>query len=78
MKKLVAASLLLLAFAGCYVEAPKPDTPLSVRLLFEYEGVRVYRFMDDGRYVYYTDARGETIDTVGEPKTLRNQTVPNR
>lgn len=33
---------------------------ISVHLLFEHDGVKVYRFSDGGSYIYYTDARGKT------------------
>ena len=57
-----------------------PDVQVS--LLFEHDGVKVYRFYDDGSYIYYTDARGSTmwrenrgkttkpveVETLGDPK----------
>ena len=54
----------LFAFAGCG-KAPmsqtKTDNPeISVELLFENDGIKVYRFRDYGREIYYTDARGRT------------------
>ena len=50
--------------------------------MFEHDGVKVYRFYDDGSYIYYTDARGSTmwrenrgkttkpveVETLGDPK----------
>lgn len=33
-----------------------PAVPVS--LLFEHDGIKVYRFEDNGRFHYYTDARG--------------------
>ena len=32
----------------------------NVKFLFECNGVKVYRFCDNGRYVYFTDANGMT------------------
>ncbi len=32
----------------------------DVVLLFEHDGIKVYRFVDDGEYVYFIDCRGET------------------
>lgn len=52
-----------LGVAGCQkTEQAKEQTSngeIKVELLFEHEGVKVYRFYDD-RTVYYTDARGKT------------------
>lgn len=35
------------------------NNAMKVELLFEHDGVKVYRFYD-GRTIYYTDARGKT------------------
>jgi hypothetical protein len=43
------------------IERTKTNNPeINVSLLFEHDGVRVYRFEDGGKNVYYTDARGRT------------------
>lgn len=31
-----------------------------VDLIFEHDGIKAYRFWNNGHYVYYTDARGIT------------------
>lgn len=36
------------------------NSNITVDLLFEKDGVKVYRFTDSGRSIYYTDARGST------------------
>lgn len=36
------------------------NSTIQVDLLFEKDGVKVYRFTDYGRPIYYTDARGST------------------
>lgn len=58
--------LLLLSLAcicGCKEAAQQShqtsSNDIKVELLFIHEGVKVYRF-NDGRTVYYTDARGKT------------------
>lgn len=40
-----------------------PEYDYNVVKLFEAEGVSVYRFMDDGRYIYFTNANGKTSYT---------------
>lgn len=63
MKKILSAVIVLLAalmFTGCYVRQPLQTTPAQnnytydVDYLFDHDGVRVYRFYDGGRYVYFT------------------------
>ena len=59
---LVAGSALL--FSGCAkdpVSTERTDNAaITVDFLFEKDGVKVYRFYDGGRPIYYTDARGAT------------------
>ena len=70
-KRLIRDGLQFLAFAavvgtaallasGCAGEPQSTTKAGDFRLefLFEHEGVRVFRFQDAGRYIYYTDARG--------------------
>ena len=39
---------------------------VSLEKLFEYDGCVMYRFLDNGHYVYWTDTRGRTdYDTGG-------------
>jgi hypothetical protein len=62
----------LFAFAACEkapVSSSKTDNPeITVELLFENDGVKVYRFHDQGRAIYYTDARGKTAWSVSQGK----------
>ncbi len=39
--------------------APKNNKTYQVDYLFEHDGCKVYRFHDDGRYVYFTNCTGE-------------------
>ena len=50
-----------------------PDVTLS--LLFEHDGVKVYRFYDGGHAVYYTDARGKTAWQQSNGKTSSPKSV---
>lgn len=58
------ALLGLFAFSGCMKEPVSTEkssnSQINVELLFEKDGVKVYRFEDGGRAIYYTDARGRT------------------
>lgn len=71
MKKLTLTLLALLALTltGCEkdprgkistAQQPKEDVDYQVTFLFEVDGVKVYKFCDDGRYVYFTNANGHT------------------
>lgn len=45
--------------AGTPVEVSQKETDeYEVRLLFEVDGVKVYRFYDDGHYIYFTNTSG--------------------
>jgi hypothetical protein len=55
------------------------NSQIEVELLFEKDGVKLYRFTDEGRYIYYTDARGRTEWTTahgnGKTTTTRKHQV---
>jgi len=57
--------LLLLALGGCYHEplqsAPTDNKDIQVETLFTYEGITVYRFLDE-RYHYFTSC-GQAISS---------------
>lgn len=63
-KTKLAASLLILGLlVGCSEEPiseDRTDNPdIAVSTLFTHEGCTVYRFVDGGRNVYYTNCSGE-------------------
>lgn len=78
---LVAGSALWLS--GCAKDPISTErsnnSQINVELLFEKDGVKVYRFTDNGRYIYYTDARGRTEWTTthsnGKTSTTRRHGV---
>lgn len=39
---------------------PDNNKTYQVDYLFEHDGCKVYRFQDNGRYVYFTNCTGET------------------
>jgi len=39
---------------------PENNQTYEVEYLFEHEGCKVYRFRDDGRFVYFTNCTGNT------------------
>ncbi len=66
---LTICALALLALTGCVKSAESTSQTTNdhfqVEMLFENDGVKVYRFDDVGRYVYYVDARGNTQWSTG-------------
>ena len=66
MKKLLALVLLAVALTSCNGIALKKEQTnndeFKVELLFEHDGIKVYRFLDGSRYHYFTN-KGETISS---------------
>lgn len=80
MRKLIA--ILCLVVAGCTVPATAikqtDNQNVKLELLFEHDGVKVYRFTDANHFVYYADARGsvvyETTESAGKTTyTLKHE-----
>lgn len=65
MRYLALIPLVLLS--SCMVQHPISKEPAhnnqyyKVEYLFEHEGCKVYRFSDNGYYVYFTNCNGEAI-----------------
>lgn len=65
MKKLLLGALLLLSMVSCKkvtVSSSTEGNQVQVDLIFVKDGIKMYRFEDNGRYHYFT-SRGETITT---------------
>lgn len=64
--KITTLLFFILLMIGCHIEKPltkqqaKNNTTYTVEYLFEHDGCKVYRFKDDGHYVYFTSCKGET------------------
>lgn len=67
MKKILLSIFAVAMLSGCThtgqgerVQLTKThDERFNVQFLFEADGVKVYRFVDDGRYIYFTNANGK-------------------
>jgi hypothetical protein len=74
------AVLFGLVICGCASDPVSTTTTnnkdVQVSLLFEHNGVKVYRFYDNGSYVYYADARGSTMRTINSEDSSSPQVVP--
>lgn len=57
-------------------EAPAlNNSTYTVSYLFEHEGIKVYRFQDSGRYVYFTNCGGEITSITNDSVQVRTQTI---
>ena len=80
MKKTIIALGIALLFTSCKGESISKShegIDFEVEFLFEKDGVKMYRFYDNGRFHYYTD-RGETISahsTGGKNSTTYNENI---
>lgn len=79
MKTLVKVFALFVTFIGitsCYTTIPLENRPsenndtYTISYLFEHEGCKVYRFYDQGNYVYFT--------TRGEVTAIKNDSTQKR
>ena len=75
MKKLFVLAIGVMLLASCQGEAQSStqEGDYQVELLFEKDGVKVYRFYDN-RYHYFT-SRGETISTYQSGKVTNDETI---
>lgn len=68
IKGIVIAILLSVMFISCtkrgYPVNPKDNlVDFEVEYLFECDGVKMYRFFDDGYYRYFTTGNGKMADS---------------
>jgi len=70
MKIMIKTFLILLVGFICFsctisrpiaVVVPENNTTYQVDYLFEHDGCKVYRFLDKGSFVYFTNCNGEAI-----------------
>ncbi|MBS2098022.1 DUF4884 domain-containing protein [Carboxylicivirga linearis] len=72
MKTLLKSGLIICTafmFHSCSIEQPLTSEPpknnetYTVEYLFEHDGCKVYRFRDDGNYVYFTNCNGDVTSS---------------
>lgn len=81
-KSILFVCLLCTVFS-CTTVFPEPITnassdnnpTYSVSYLFEYEGVKVYRFYDHGNWVYFTKPAGDVTAIANDSTNRRVQTI---
>lgn len=81
--KVLFAALACASLCGCTVQRPLATAPsdnnetYKVNYLFDHDGVRVYRFYDDGRYVYFTRPAGTTTTIQADSTAVIHMTLEN-
>ncbi|MEP7195223.1 MAG: DUF4884 domain-containing protein [Saprospiraceae bacterium] len=72
--KLIMLFMIFGTFYSCQISRPiseqaaKNNKTYEISYLFEYDGCKVYRFYDQGNYVYFTNCKGEVLG-VGRDST---------
>lgn len=78
-----------LGFSACALggmpiakSAPDNNPSYKVEYLFEHDGCKVYRFMDMGNYIYFTNCQGDVTsienDSVRHVNKIRREPVKIR
>lgn len=81
MKQIIAIIITSCLLMGCTKDIIKTNDEVvaekDVKLLFEYDGVKVYRFCDCDRYIYFTNTGGkvEYTRTYHNGKMVRTEKV---
>lgn len=53
--------------------APANNSTYKVEYLFEHEGCKVYRFMDMGHYIYFTNCQGDVTSVENDSVRIVNR-----
>jgi hypothetical protein len=85
MKRLIII-IITLFVASCTREAQKEvsttNANFKVKLLFEIDGCKVYRFVDNGDYKYFTTCNGSvswnTTTQNGKTTTIKEHTIETK
>lgn len=84
MRNIIAAiivGLMLTSAFSCIVqrpvsqEKPQNNQDYKVAYLFEHDGCKVYRFMDRGNYVYFTNCKGNVTAISSDSTKARVETI---
>ena len=69
IKRIIIAILFSVVFIGCtkpgHIVIPNDSkADFEIEYLFECDGVKMYRFYDNGRYRYFTTGNGRMTDAI--------------
>jgi hypothetical protein len=54
---------------------PENNKTYQVDFLFEHDGCKVYRFLDNGNYVYFTNCKGDVTGITSDSTQTRTISV---
>lgn len=74
-----------LSFIAFFIQSCSIEQPLSVNradnnrtytveYLFEHDGCKVYRFRDNGNYIYFTNCNGNVTSVVNDSVQIKTYT----
>lgn len=85
MKQLLSFAIIVaIGSTSCSVNEPlvrakaQNNNTYQIDYLFEHDGCKVYRFQDDGRYVYFTNCTGDVTSVDNDSTETKIQTVIKR
>nr|WP_321354878.1 DUF4884 domain-containing protein [uncultured Draconibacterium sp.] len=75
IQQIIAGALLLLVSAcpeiPLTIKSPDNNPTYNVEYLFEYDGCKVYRFYDQGEYIYFTNCQGDVTSFTNDSTQIR-------
>ena len=84
MKKLIKSFTLLLSI-GCLIScvtqrpisklAPGNNETYKVEYLFEHDGCKVYRFMDYGHFIYFTNCNNSVLSVENDSTQMHVENI---
>jgi len=76
MKRIILLLALAITLSSCVKNSllTKSKGEFKIEFLFEQDGIKVYRFYDDGRLHYFT-SKGETMTSQSESKTTYEENI---
>jgi Domain of unknown function (DUF4884) len=52
------------------ISTPDNNSTYKIEYLFEHDGCKVYRFLDNSNFVYFTSCNGETTSVVKDTSSI--------
>lgn len=79
MKKLLLVFLALICVScakeGTYVPSQNAKDDFKIEYLFEQDGVKIYRFRDNGRTIYFATGNGRMTDSTSTSTGRKSATT---
>ncbi len=78
--KIIGLSFIAFFIQSCSIEQPLSvnradnNRTYTVEYLFEHDGCKVYRFRDNGNYIYFTNCNGNVTSVVNDSVQIKTYT----